>query len=553
MSVNSTVRTAGPYLGTGLVATYPFAFKVFQASDILVVETTAGVQTTMTLTTDYTVSLNSDQNNNPGGSITLMAGNLPSPTTLTMTSQVPQTQGQTIANFSGFLPSVLTDAYDKLTILVQQLAQLLGRGITFPISDGTSLNSQLPVASARANQFVSFDALGNVTTSSGLASVPVSSAMAPVVGAVSLGYASQLLDQGNIASAAAAFSDTNVLEQSTFSANSYVQDITQNTNSGAAASADIVVANNLATATTFYGNFGMNSSGFTGSGAFNKASAVYLTATFGDLAIGTTTANAIHFVYNNGATDSAYIDSTGFNAPAIGAGVSGTGVFTSLKINANPVWTQRLVSVISTSGTFNRNANTVELDLEAWGAGGAGGSAQAIAAGLGGGSGGAAGCYSKKRVTAATFGASQTVTIGAAGVPGAAGNNPGGAGGQTSVGSLCIANGGPGGLGTSGAGVGGSSTGAAGTGDITSTGQPGDGCLGSSASTSFGGMGGKGGTSTVGAGAIAFVAVGAAVAGVAGTGNASGGSGASCHASTGTAAGGAGTKGLVVITEYISA
>lgn len=322
MAVNSTVRTAGPYLGTGLVATYPFSFKVFQASDVLVVETVGNTQTTMTLTTDYTVALNADQNNNPGGSITLTAGNLPSTTTLTMTSQVPQTQGQTIANFSGFLPSVLTDAYDKLTILVQQLAQLLGRGITFPISDGTNLNAQLPVASARANQFISFDALGNVNVSSGLASVSVSSAMTPVVGASTLGYAEQLLAQGNIASAAAGFADTNVLEQSTFGANSYVQDITQNTSSGVSASADIVVANNLATSTTFYGNFGMNSSGFTGSGSFNKASAVYLTATSGDLVIGTTTANAIHFVYSGGTTDAASIDSTGFNVPTPSIGTN---------------------------------------------------------------------------------------------------------------------------------------------------------------------------------------------------------------------------------------
>jgi hypothetical protein len=95
----------------------------------------------------------------------------------------------------------------------------------------------------------------------------------------------------------------------------------QNTNSGAAASTNIIVSNNLGTASTYFGEFGMNSSGFTGTGAFNAASAVYLDATSADLAIGTTTANALHFVVNSSATDSMTISgSTGLvSFPGTGA------------------------------------------------------------------------------------------------------------------------------------------------------------------------------------------------------------------------------------------
>jgi hypothetical protein len=82
------------------------------------------------------------------------------------------------------------------------------------------------------------------------------------------------------------------------STNSFNQSIIQNTNAGAIASTDFVVSNDVGTNTTFYGNFGMNSSGFTGSGAFNQPNYVYLTSTSSDLAIGTTTANGIHFVVN---------------------------------------------------------------------------------------------------------------------------------------------------------------------------------------------------------------------------------------------------------------
>lgn len=97
--------------------------------------------------------------------------------------------------------------------------------------------------------------------------------------------------------------DTGVLFQGTGSSNSYQQLLIQNTNAGTAASTDIVVNNNLGTATTFYGNFGMNSSGFTGSGSLQLASAVYLFSESGDLVLGTNTSNALHFVINNGATD----------------------------------------------------------------------------------------------------------------------------------------------------------------------------------------------------------------------------------------------------------
>jgi len=107
------------------------------------------------------------------------------------------------------------------------------------------------------------------------------------------------------------FVDTNILASYQSSVNSYSQIINQNSYNGSTASADFIVANNLGTASTYYGDFGMNSSGFTGSGSFNAANTVYLTSTSGDLALGTTTSNAIHFVVNSGATDALTISSAG--------------------------------------------------------------------------------------------------------------------------------------------------------------------------------------------------------------------------------------------------
>lgn len=95
------------------------------------------------------------------------------------------------------------------------------------------------------------------------------------------------------------------------SAAQYVQLIMQNTSNNSGASTDIVVNNDISTDSTNYGSFGMNSSTFTGSGAFNQANNVYLWAQNADLAIGTGTSNAIHFLVNNGATDALTIDTSG--------------------------------------------------------------------------------------------------------------------------------------------------------------------------------------------------------------------------------------------------
>jgi len=134
------------------------------------------------------------------------------------------------------------------------------------------------------------------------------------------------------------FTDTNILASFQTSVNTYSQIVNQNSNSGATASADFIVGNNNTTATTYYGDFGMNSSGFSGSGAFNAANAVYLTSTSGDLALGTTTVNAIHFVINSGTTDAMTINTSGALALNGSYGTSGQ-VLTSGGSSAVPTWT----------------------------------------------------------------------------------------------------------------------------------------------------------------------------------------------------------------------
>jgi hypothetical protein len=218
--------------------------------------------------------------------------------------------------------------------------------------------------------------------------------------------------------------------------------------------------------------------------------------------------------------------------------------------------------VFTTSGTYTPDANLIAATIECvGGGGGGGGSIVSSAIGQYGGGGGGGGGYSRLYASAATIGASKAVTIGAAGSGGAAGANNGTAGGDTSVGTLCIGKGGsPGaycGAGQFGAGALG---GVAGTGDVTATGASGGtGFWTTLAYTSVGlSISGFGGGSPFGGGGIA-VQNGAgslgATAGGAATGYGGGGAGAySQTQSTNTisAAGGNGSAGIVVITEYCS-
>lgn len=129
MTISNTVRTAGPFIGNGITADFPFAYKVFNRQDLLVAQTviSTGVETALTLDADYTVTLNGDQNSNPGGIIHMIA---PPPvgTTLAATSNVSIVQNLDLTNNGGFYPKVINDALDRIVINVQQLAARVGLG-----------------------------------------------------------------------------------------------------------------------------------------------------------------------------------------------------------------------------------------------------------------------------------------------------------------------------------------------------------------------------------------------------------------------------------------
>ena len=68
MTISSTDDPrAGPFNGNGSQPVFPFVFKTFAKADLLVVRTDEdGIEYVLVLDSDYSVSLNADQDANPG-------------------------------------------------------------------------------------------------------------------------------------------------------------------------------------------------------------------------------------------------------------------------------------------------------------------------------------------------------------------------------------------------------------------------------------------------------------------------------------------------------
>jgi hypothetical protein len=150
MSISSNSRKAGPYSGNDVATAFSFAFKVFTTADVLVVHTSAiDVETELSLGPDYTVTLNSNQDSNPGGTVTLPAA-LVTGAKLTITSALSNLQPVTLTNNGGFYPAVINDALDRATIQIQQLAEEVGRAVKVNISSAATPDEFLDTLSTAA-------------------------------------------------------------------------------------------------------------------------------------------------------------------------------------------------------------------------------------------------------------------------------------------------------------------------------------------------------------------------------------------------------------------
>lgn len=160
MAIGYIKRLAGPYIGDGTgQKTFSFGFFVFTEGDVYVATaaTENGASSTLQQGTDYTVTLNADQEASPGGTITLTAeAGLADGAVLVIGSDVDYTQTLDLTNYTRFPPARISEELDRIVVQIQQLVEILGRTVKVDATDTMTpeeLKQQLLEVAASAGTY----------------------------------------------------------------------------------------------------------------------------------------------------------------------------------------------------------------------------------------------------------------------------------------------------------------------------------------------------------------------------------------------------------------
>ncbi len=154
MTVASAVNS-NDYVGTGLVSTYAYSFKIFAQTRLVVtVADTDGAETELTLTTDYTVTSVGETS---GGNVVLVnasqawltGGFLKSGYAINIRRVRPLTQDTDIRNQGDYFPEAHEDEFDKQVMIDQQQQDELDRSMKIGTTQ-VGIDTEIPVASADA-------------------------------------------------------------------------------------------------------------------------------------------------------------------------------------------------------------------------------------------------------------------------------------------------------------------------------------------------------------------------------------------------------------------
>lgn len=133
MTVSTTTRK-NLYTLTGAGTSFAFSFKIFAETDLVVIrKDTSNVETTLTLTTDYTVSAGPWAT---GGTITTVTNYADG--TLLIKRQLPRTQEKSYTTASAFPAASHEEALDRDVILIQEVEEKLSRALLLPESTAYS-------------------------------------------------------------------------------------------------------------------------------------------------------------------------------------------------------------------------------------------------------------------------------------------------------------------------------------------------------------------------------------------------------------------------------
>jgi hypothetical protein len=150
------------YTASAAQTVFPYDYPIFADTELQVFRTRSGVTTTLTLSSDYTVSGAGAQN---GGNVTLTAGAALNDV-ITIKGAMPIARTSDYQEGGDFRAVTVNRDFDRLVIMMQEQVGGLARVLRQPDEDSANL-ATLAAASARANKFLSFDSNGQPVMAAG--------------------------------------------------------------------------------------------------------------------------------------------------------------------------------------------------------------------------------------------------------------------------------------------------------------------------------------------------------------------------------------------------
>ena len=159
MTVSSSTSRV-QFNGNGSTTVFAYSFKIFDQDDLTVILRSAtGGETVKTITTHYTVS---GVGNAGGGNVTMLTAPA-SGETLTILREQDLVQELDLVENDPFPAQSLEDALDKLTFIVQQHDEELGRAIKASRTNTISSTEFTVSAADRANKVFAFNSAGELS------------------------------------------------------------------------------------------------------------------------------------------------------------------------------------------------------------------------------------------------------------------------------------------------------------------------------------------------------------------------------------------------------
>lgn len=149
---NTTARNQ--YTATAGQTVFAYTFEVYNKNDLVVLQNS----TTLSEGSNYTVS---GVGNDSGGNITLAVG-ATAGDIITIYRDMALERTTDYQNSGDFLASEVNEDFDRLWLAIQQNDTNDSRSVRKPVSDLSSINMELPVASGRSHRLLGFDSTGAV-------------------------------------------------------------------------------------------------------------------------------------------------------------------------------------------------------------------------------------------------------------------------------------------------------------------------------------------------------------------------------------------------------